>query len=94
MRKIIFVVSLLCATSMSFAQQAQVNPQGNMALGAQPNPRAKLLLSNLTATSDTTFGVYSTIANSVRNTNVCGAYFKIGYSMTVPLSEDMFTVFI
>ena len=75
-RKILTAAVAVSVCAMGLAQQAQVNPQGNMALGAQPNPRVKLLLSNLTATSDTTFGLHSTLENRVANTNVCGAYFK------------------
>ncbi|MCL2326924.1 MAG: tail fiber domain-containing protein [Bacteroidetes bacterium] len=76
MKKSSLLVSLLCAASMSFAQEVRVNTLGNMALGALPNAKAKLLLSNLTAANDTTFGLYSTLENSVKNTKVCGAYFK------------------
>ena len=77
MKKIFIILgNLSLVASIGFAQM-DINTANNVGIGAQPNTKAKLLLSNLTAiANDTIFGLHSAVKSSVVNTAVHGAYFK------------------
>ncbi|MDR2963600.1 MAG: hypothetical protein LBU90_08245 [Bacteroidales bacterium] len=65
MKKILLVFSFFLCLSVSLAQQARMNTQGNMGIGAQPNAKARLLIQNSSATaSDSLIGLYATVKNT------------------------------
>jgi len=64
MKKINLFTSLLFVASVGFAQVEVNSTTGNMAVGTVPNAKAKLLLKQSKAATDTLFGFHSTITNT------------------------------
>ncbi|MDR1729863.1 MAG: tail fiber domain-containing protein [Prevotellaceae bacterium] len=77
MKKTFFFLVTLCITHIAFTQ-INVDNAGNVGIGGTPNSKAKLLLKNSKAATDTLFGLHSTVENSNGNLNnpLYGAYFK------------------
>ncbi len=66
MKKIFFLFVTLCVTHIVFSQ-INVDNAGNVGIGAAPNSKAKLLLNNTKAATDTLSGLHSTVENTNLN---------------------------
>jgi len=59
-KKKLSLVLLLCVAHITGFAQMEVDASGNAGIGALPDSKAKLLLSNISASYDTLFGLHTT----------------------------------